>query len=195
MKLKVGREFRSVMFALAIMLLLWSGCVRESVRPQPNLNPADPIIPYQALIRTYAREGGFTECFLASLIMAESSALTDAVSIDGCRGLTQICLRTARQYLPTVTAADLHDPAINLSIAVQHLSWLQRLIRRRFPDISDVELEILLVAAWNAGWSRVRKAGGVPHIRETEVLISHFRYFRERYCRHVDSKRFSELDR
>lgn len=76
------------------------------------------------------------------LVKVESSFRPGARSAKGAIGYTQIRLRTAQAYLPTVTEAQLHDPETNLRLGFR---FLKDLLRRFDNDLS------LALAAYNRG--------------------------------------------
>lgn len=80
-----------------------------------------------------------------------------AVSPAGARGLAQLMPATARML-----GVDPDDPLANLEGGARYL--------RQQLDAFDGNLEKAL-AAYNAGPGRVRRAGGIPAIRETQDYV------------------------
>lgn len=119
--------------------------------------------------------------FIRALILAESGASHDAVSIDNALGLGQILLSTgrsaaaqlaqskvhfryvAKERLRNLRQEDLFDPAINILLTV----YLVAKYNYKF----DGKLE-LVVSAWNAGENTESLSHGrhAPY-QETENLI------------------------
>jgi murein DD-endopeptidase MepM/ murein hydrolase activator NlpD len=115
-------------------------------------------IPYASEIRAAAIDAGVDPLLLASLVRAESGFRADAISRAGAMGLTQ---------LMPATAAGLHvddpfDPAQNLSAGAKYLVGNLRIYGR-------VDLAL---AAYQAGKSAVREAGGVPDSATTRNYIA-----------------------
>ena len=95
---------------------------------------------------------------LEALVWQESRWRHDAVSPVGARGLAQLMPGTARAL-----GVDANDPSSNLEGGARYL--------RQQLDAFGGNLEKAL-AAYNAGPGRVRQAGGVPAIRETQQYVS-----------------------
>lgn len=93
-----------------------------------------------------------------ALVWQESRWRHDAVSPVGARGLAQLMPGTARQL-----GVNPDDPYANLEGGARYL--------RQQLDAFGGNLEKAL-AAYNAGPGRVRQAGGVPAIRETQQYVS-----------------------
>lgn len=138
------------------------------------------IFKFKEMIQRKAKRYQLDQFFLLALGQAESSGNPMAVSSADCRGLTQLSIRTARDYDAELQASDLHNPETNLEIGSRHLVHLRKLIARDFPE-ADLERRIVLMAAaWNAGWSRVRRARGVPNISETKIFTQRvLKYYRQ----------------
>lgn len=93
-----------------------------------------------------------------ALVWQESRWRHDAVSPVGARGLAQLMPGTARQL-----GVNPDDPHANLEGGARYL--------RQQLDAFGGNLEKAL-AAYNAGPGRVRQAGGIPAIRETQQYVS-----------------------
>ena len=130
----------------------------------------DRIFAYDAIIKELAQTYSIDYYLMLALGQAESSGNPNAVSSANCRGLTQLSLPTARDYDSSLEYNDLHNPQTNLKIAAQHMRTLRRLVHQHFPDAELEQRVILITAAWNAGWSRVKQARGVPNYTETRQL-------------------------
>jgi len=76
----------------------------------------------------------------------ESNFDANAVSAAGARGLMQIMPVTARYVTgnPSLSTADLHDPALNLALGQRYLGWLGQ------QSVVDNNL-LYLLASYNAG--------------------------------------------
>jgi soluble lytic murein transglycosylase-like protein len=117
-----------------------------------------PPSRYDELILEVARRHGVEPALVRAVVAVESAFDCEAVSPRGAVGLMQLLPSTAAEYGIT----DLTDPRENLEAGVRHLGKLIR----RFEGNLD-----LILAAYNAGEGRVRKAGGVPAIRETRTYV------------------------
>jgi len=94
---------------------------------------------------------------LEAVVWQESRWREGAVSPAGARGLAQLMPGTARML-----GVDADDPSSNLEGGARYL--------RAQLDAFGGDLERAL-AAYNAGPGRVRAAGGVPAIRETQAYV------------------------
>ena len=95
---------------------------------------------------------------LEAVVWQESRWRPDAVSPAGARGLTQLMPGTARDM-----GVNPHDPLANLDGGARYL--------RMQLDLFGGDVERAL-AAYNAGPGRVRRAGGIPAIRETQIYVA-----------------------
>ena len=109
----------------------------------------------QAAAQIAVREGIPAELFLA-LVFTESSFNPVARSRVGAIGLAQLMPATAREL-----GVDPHDPIENLTGGARYL-------RAQYERFGSWQLAL---AAYNAGPGRVRRAGGVPNIRETRNYV------------------------
>ncbi len=136
---------------------------------------------YEDLILRKARRYSIDHYLMMALVEAESRGNTMAISSSNCRGLTQLKISTARDYMPNATMSDLHDPEINIEIASQHMARLRAQVQQFFPDADLMQRVELLAAAWNAGWGNVKRSRGVPNISETHQLVARV----SQYYRHL----------
>ena len=93
-----------------------------------------------------------------AVVWQESRWNERAVSPAGARGLAQLMPGTARMM-----GVDPDDPSANLEGGARYL--------RLQLDEFDGDIERAL-AAYNAGPGRVKKAGGIPAIRETQDYVA-----------------------
>ena len=86
------------------------------------------IVEYEDLIRKYAQENDIPPAYVASVIMAESSYRTDAVSSVGARGLMQIMPATgewiAGKFDDEYNVDSLFDPETNIRYGCWYLGFL-----------------------------------------------------------------------
>ena len=109
-------------------------------------------------IESAAARYGLDPNLLTALVWTESAFRPDAVSPAGAIGLGQLMPGTAREL-----GVNPHDPEANLEGGARYL--------RQQLDTFGGNLEKAL-AAYNAGPGRVRQAGGVPAIRETQLYVA-----------------------
>lgn len=128
------------------------------------------ISPKALAVRNRVREASRAYGVPAELLMAmmavESGFENGRVSPRGAVGLMQILPDVALEHaLPHERDWDwrerLQDPRWNIDMGARILARLQQ----RFGRVD------LVVAAWNAGAGRVRRAGGVPQIDETQAHV------------------------
>jgi len=125
---------------------------------------APEVKSLQPLLREAAAQHGVDIELLKAIIAVESGFNPKAVSPRGALGLMQLTPVSAQHYggLTGAVRDQLLDPRTNILAGARMLSTLTR----RFGRI-DVAL-----AAWNAGESAVRKAGGeMPAIPETQAHV------------------------
>jgi soluble lytic murein transglycosylase-like protein len=96
---------------------------------------------------------------IRAVIQHESDWNPNAVSRAGAQGLMQLMPATAEQH----GVGDVFDPEQNINAGARHL----RILLERYNGDLDKAL-----AAYNAGEGAVRRAGGVPRIRETQNYVA-----------------------
>lgn len=124
------------------------------------------------LVRRLARKHFMDPALVMAIIQVESSFFPLAHSPRGAQGLMQINPVTARHLGLTNPL----DPEANLEAGIAYLAKLR--------DYFEGDLEMVL-AAYNAGPTRVLAAGGVPEIEETHRFVDTVReqmdLFRSRF--------------
>jgi soluble lytic murein transglycosylase-like protein len=110
------------------------------------------------VISRAADDYNIDEELIRAVIQVESAWRRDAVSIKGAMGLMQLMPRTAAM----LGVDDAFDPEQNIEGGVKYLAQLTDKYH------GDVEKAL---AAYNAGPSRVDKAGGIPPIQETQRYV------------------------
>lgn len=125
----------------------------------PEPEPRRPLSPRE-LVTEAARRHGLPEELVHSVAMAESAYQPRAVSPKGAVGVMQLMPGTAR-YL----RADPHDVEQNIDACTR---LLRELLLKFQNDPNPVRRAL---AAYNAGEGAVRKHGGVPPYRETQVYV------------------------
>jgi hypothetical protein len=132
----------------------------------PAPNPTPPPAPsnsksnaYDSIIEKYANDYQLDPSLIKSIIATESGFNPKAVSPKGARGLMQLMPATAEH----LGVSNSFDPEENIRGGIKHL----RSLMDNFNN--DVSLSL---AAYNAGESRVQRAGGrVPEIKETQNYV------------------------
>lgn len=112
---------------------------------------------YVELARQKALKYGLDPNLFVRQIQAESSFNPKAVSSAGAIGLGQIMPDTAKEL-----GINPEDPDQNLEGAAKYM-------RQQLNTFGDYPLAL---AAYNAGARRVREAGGIPNITETQNYVS-----------------------
>ena len=107
-------------------------------------------------IENAATAAGLDPRLLAAMVWQESGFATDAISRSGAIGLTQLMPATAAGL-----GVDPFDPVENLDGGARYLAWT-------IEEFGSLELGL---AAYNAGPGRVREAGGVPNLAETQAYV------------------------
>lgn len=113
---------------------------------------------WSARIAQIAAKYDLSPALLEAVVWQESRWRHDAISPAGARGLAQLMPETAREL-----GVNPDDPHANLEGGARYL--------RQQLDTFGGNLEKAL-AAYNAGPGRVREAGGVPQIRETQQYVA-----------------------
>jgi len=131
----------------------------------------NPPATYDRLIRQYADKHDVDFALVKAIMQAESSFNPYAVSHKGARGLMQIMPETADQY----GVKDLYNPRENIRAAVQHLKYLFERFDHR---------PVLVIAAYNAGETAVRKHRGIPPFEETENYVRKVLKYKRQYTPH-----------
>ena len=118
-----------------------------------------PVPPQFAVALTQAAAAAnVSPTLLSALVWQESRWNPQAVSPKGAMGLAQLMPATARDL-----GVNPADPIANLNGGARYLRYLL--------DEFDGNVEKAL-AAYNAGPGRVRSAGGVPAIAETQNYVT-----------------------
>ena len=118
-----------------------------------------PVPPqFAAALTQAASSANVSPTLLAALVWQESRWNPQAVSPKGAIGLAQLMPGTARDL-----GVDPTNPVSNLVGGARYL--------RQLLDQFDGNVEKAL-AAYNAGPGRVRSAGGVPAIAETQNYVT-----------------------
>jgi soluble lytic murein transglycosylase-like protein len=137
-----------------------------------SLPLADRQQHYWPLVRRLAAENDVDPALVMAIIQVESSFTPWALSHRGAKGLMQINPITAQH----LGLSDPLDPKSNLKAGIEYLTELK--------DHFKGDLNLVL-AAYNAGPTRVAAAGRVPNIPETKRYVRAVRskigYFRDRF--------------
>jgi soluble lytic murein transglycosylase-like protein len=127
---------------------------------------------YWPVVRRLSRKEGVDPALIMAVVQVESAFSPGANSSRGAKGLMQINRHTARH----LGLDDPQDPVANLSAGIRYLAELQHSFDHDIP---------LVLAAYNAGPTRVRAAGStIPDIEETrefvEQVLEQTAFFRSR---------------
>lgn len=137
-----------------------NGLIISNAHPQSVTNVLNSAGPAQwrARVAELAAKYDISPTLLEAVVWQESRWNEGAVSPVGARGLAQLMPGTA-----AMMGVDPNDPHANLEGGARYL--------RMQLDAFDGNIEKAL-AAYNAGPGRVRRAGGIPKIRETQLYVA-----------------------
>jgi soluble lytic murein transglycosylase-like protein len=139
-----------------------------------------PVLARETLISS-SKENGLDPVLVASLIRQESNFNPRATSPVGARGLMQVMPSVGRtiassKRMSGYTDSLLWDPVVNIKLGTAHLSGL-------FRKTSNVEH---VLAAYNAGESRVARWSKKTGADDPEVFIERIPFFETRdYVRSI----------
>jgi soluble lytic murein transglycosylase-like protein len=119
---------------------------------------AQPSGPYGQIIQEAAQKNGVDQELISSVISAESSFNSRAISPRHAQGLMQLIPSTASRYSVT----NVFDPNQNVDGGTR---YLHDLLTAYHGDTS------LALAAYNAGPQRVEQYNGVPPYPETQAYV------------------------
>lgn len=137
---------------------------------------ANRFVPMQgrtrfgSYIRHASHQFGVDPALVEAVIRVESDFDPNAISHKGAAGLMQLMSATADQY----HVNDRHNPRENINAGVKHLSKLMDQFDGKIP---------LVVAAYNAGASAVKKYNGIPPYPETRRYVARVMNFHSYYRR------------
>ncbi|PKG81536.1 lytic transglycosylase [Colwellia sp. 75C3] len=126
--------------------------------------------PYKNDINQAALKYGVDPAFVRAVIHAESHFNAQAVSKQGAQGLMQLMPATAKE----LGVKNSLSAEQNIKGGVKHLA---RLLRKYKGDNE------LVSAAYNAGEGAVKKHGGIPPYKETQVYVERVGILHKRYGR------------
>ena len=130
----------------------------ETATALTQVSHAAGPVEWRNRVAELAAKYDISPALLEAVVWQESRWRTGAVSPVGARGLAQLMPGTAREL-----GVDPADPSANLEGGARYL----RIQLDGFGG--DVEKAL---AAYNAGPARVKRAGGIPRITETQQYVS-----------------------
>ncbi len=119
---------------------------------------------YDNIIRKKSGKYNVEPAIIKAVITAESNWDPRALSKKGAIGLMQLMPATAKEMKIT----DPYDPEENIEAGTRYLRYLL--------DRFNGDLDLAL-AGYNAGPTRVEKAGGIPSILETRMFVKSVKGF------------------
>jgi soluble lytic murein transglycosylase-like protein len=128
------------------------------------------LTPYKNDINQAALRYDIDPAFVRAVIHAESHFNPQAISKTGAQGLMQLMPATARE----LGVKNSLSAQQNITGGVKHLS---RLLRKYHGDNK------LASAAYNAGEGAVKRHGGIPPYKETQVYVERVEILHQRYGR------------
>lgn len=138
--------------------------------PMPRLDQITNLDAFDDPIRAAAAENGLPAELIKAVCVAESRMNPRATSPAGAKGLMQLVPSTA-SHLGVV---DPYDPAESIRGGAQYLA----------DQVARFGSFELALAAYNAGPEKVKRAGGVPAIHETQTYVARvmglYEHFKEK---------------
>jgi len=132
--------------------------LRSATKAAQPLRFSEPYKRFNKLIEAAAERYGVDPALIKAVIMAESGGNPRAVSKRGARGLMQLMPGTAK----ALGVKDCFNPEHNINGGVKYLKDLL--------DYFEGDLRMVL-AAYNAGITKVRRYNGIPPYRATRSYI------------------------
>lgn len=124
-------------------------------------------VPFGAIIYREATRNGLPPELVAAIVETESDFRPTLMSHKNAQGLMQLIPSTGE----LMGARDLLNPAENVRAGVKYIRYLQR----QFKDPQ------LMLAAYNAGETVVRRYNGIPPYAETQNYVKKVERRRQRY--------------
>lgn len=128
-------------------------------------------VPFGAIIYSEARGNGLDPELVAAIVETESDFRPTLLSSKNAHGLMQLIPSTGA----LMGATDLFNPVENVRAGTKYLKYLN--IRFSDPE--------MVLAAYNAGESAVRRYGGIPPYQETQNFVKKVARKHERYQQRV----------
>ncbi len=128
-------------------------------------------IPYGEIIYREAKRHGLEPELVAAVVETESDFRPRLVSSKDAQGLMQVLPSTAE----LMGYADPMDPVQNIRAGTRYLKYL----KGEFDDPA------MVLAAYNAGPSRVKRHGTIPPFRETRDYVRKVEHSRKRFQRQI----------
>lgn len=152
----------------------------QTITRQTRLGGA---IQFAELAGYYANKYNISYPLLLAVIQSESNGDPAAVSRAGALGLAQIMPATARDVTndPAFREEELFHPDINLDIAAQYIHTIKGWVDKYYPYLDQKTRIDFIASAYNAGWSRVRRANGIPNILETRNYVQRVHHYHDLY--------------
>ncbi len=113
---------------------------------------------YDSIVTSKSLKYNIEPSLISAVIKVESNWNSRAVSQKGAKGLMQLMPATARE----MNVGNPFNPEENIDGGTKYLRYLL--------DRFNGDLELAL-AAYNAGPASIRKYGGIPPIRETQLYV------------------------
>lgn len=130
----------------------------SSIPKNTDASSKDGDVPYLSLINTIAQEFDLDADLVRAIVQVESNFNPQALSPKDCMGLMQLHPDTAKRF----GVQDAFDPAQNIRGGVKYLKFLTKRFEGDIP---------LILAAYNAGETAIRRHKGIPPYRETQQYV------------------------
>ena len=150
---------------LVIVSLASSGCSHIFDRSFDDV-PAEYVPLFQSAARTY---GVLTAAQLAAQARVESKFDPTAVSRAGARGIMQFLPGTWEEFGLDGNGDGVADP-LDPHDAILSAAHYEAYLAEQVADLPGDRVSLVL-AAYNAGPTAVRTAGGIPNFSETQAYV------------------------
>lgn len=159
--------------------------------PDKSIGKYGGAVIYIELASHYAKLHGISTPLFMAIIQSESNGDPNAVSRMGALGLAQIMPATARDVTnnPHFNSEKLFEPEINLEIAARYIKIIEGWVDNAYPELDQEKRVDLIASAYNAGWSRVKRANGIPNILETRNYVQRVQHY---YSLYSNSSAFTQ---
>ncbi len=143
--MKNSKTIGIILFA-AFLIIPWNGLAASSLKSK-SFNGSNQAVPYESIIKKYAKHYGFDWRLIAAQIKQESGFKANAQNPSGARGLMQLMPGTATAMKIKNTA----NPRDNIAGGVHYL----RTQYDFYTDVSDPHRLMFALASYNCGAGRI----------------------------------------
>jgi soluble lytic murein transglycosylase-like protein len=139
--------------------------ISSPLKETPSPKPKKKKTLFHPIIMEAANRHQVDPALVKAIIMAESGYNPNAVSKKGAKGLMQLMPLTAK----SLGVQDVFNPEHNINAGVEYFKIL---LNRLDGDVK------LALAAYNAGYRKVKQYKGIPPFNATKIYIKKvFKYY------------------